>query len=89
MVWTRESWDACKQLMEESIHFISINTYHLLSNHDDSLDGELAVAVIEQVLQARTEKVNDQNVVEALLAKVINIRDPGYTSVSLDAEYRR
>lgn len=54
-----------------------MDTYHLLGYHDHRLDGELSVAVVEQVLQAGAEEVNDQNVVEALLAKVIDIRDPG------------
>ena len=56
--------------------------YHLLGYHDNRLDGELPVAVVEQVLQTGTEEVDDQDVVEALLAKVIDIRDPGCTRVS-------
>jgi hypothetical protein len=50
-------------------------TYHLLCYHHDSLDGELSVAVIEEVLQAGAEKVNDEDVVETLLAKVVHIGD--------------
>lgn len=46
---------------------------HLLGNHDNSLDGEAAVAVIKEVLEGRTEQVNDKNVVEAFLAEVIDI----------------
>ena len=38
--------------------------------------------MVEQVLQTGTEEVDDQDVVEALLAKVIDIRDPGCTRVS-------
>jgi hypothetical protein len=34
--------------------------------------------VVEQVLQTGTEQVDDQDVMEAFLAKVIDIRDPGY-----------
>ncbi len=41
----------------------AVGTYHLLGYHDNRLDGELPVAVIEQVLQARAEEVDDQNVV--------------------------
>jgi hypothetical protein len=52
-------------------------TYHLLRYHDNRLDGELPVAVVEQVLQAGAEQVDDQDVVQALLAKVIDIRNPG------------
>lgn len=46
---------------------------HLLGNHDNGLDGESAVAVVEEILQGRTKEVNDKNVVEAFLAKVIDI----------------
>ena len=46
---------------------------HLLGNHDHSLDGESAVAVVEEILQGRAKQVNDKNVVEAFLAKVIDI----------------
>jgi hypothetical protein len=34
--------------------------------------------VVEQVLQAGAEEVDDQDVVEAFLAKVIDVRDPGW-----------
>jgi hypothetical protein len=53
-------------------------THHLLGNHDYSLDGELPVAVVEQVLQTGTEQIDDQNVVQAFLTEVVDIRDPGY-----------
>jgi len=36
---------------------------HLFSDHDDGLDGEAAVAVVEEVFQGRTEEVNDEDVV--------------------------
>jgi hypothetical protein len=55
-------------------------TYHLLGYHDNGLDGKLPVAVVEKVLQAGAEEVDDQDVVQALLAKVIDIRDPGCRS---------
>jgi hypothetical protein len=48
---------------------------HLLGDHDDSLDGEAASAVVEEILERRSEQVNDKNVVEAFLAKVIDIGD--------------
>jgi hypothetical protein len=38
--------------------------------------------VVEQVLQTWTEQVDDQDIVQAFLAKVINIRDPGCKKVS-------
>ena len=51
---------------------------HLLGDHDDSLDGESAVAVVEEVLQGRTQQVNNKNVVEAFLAKVIDLGNTSY-----------
>jgi hypothetical protein len=48
---------------------------HLLGDHDDSLDREATSAVVEEILERRTEQVNDKNVVEAFLAKVIDIGD--------------
>ena len=45
----------------------------MLGYHDNSLDGEAAVAVIKEVLEGRTEQVNDKNVVEAFLAEVIDV----------------
>ena len=34
--------------------------------------------MVEQVLQTGTEQVDDQDVVQAFLTKVVDIRDPGY-----------
>ena len=53
------------------------DTDHLLCYHDDGLDGEFAVAMVEKVLQAGPQQVNDQDVVETLLAEVVDIRDAG------------
>ena len=47
--------------------------YHLLSYHDHGLDAEASVAVVEKVLQGWSEKVDNQDVVETLLAKVVDI----------------
>ena len=37
-------------------------TYHLLGYHDDGLDRKLPVAVIEKILQAGPEEVDDEDV---------------------------
>jgi ABC-type transporter Mla MlaB component len=58
----------------------------LLGYHDNRLDGELPVAVVEQVLQAGAEKVNNEDVVQALLAKVVNIRDAGWAMLARAGE---
>jgi hypothetical protein len=48
-------------------------THHLLGYHNNSLSGEAAVAVIEKILQRRTEKINNEDVVQALLSEIIDI----------------
>jgi len=48
---------------------------HLLGDHDYGLDGEAASAVVEEILERGSEQVNDKDVVEAFLAKVIDIGD--------------
>lgn len=40
--------------------------------------------MVEQVFERRSKKVNDENIVKALLAKVIDIR---YTSYYLSARF--
>lgn len=50
---------------------------HLLGHHYNRLDCESATAVVKEVFERRAEKINDEDVVQALLAKVINIRNTG------------
>jgi hypothetical protein len=64
-------------------------TYHLLCNHYNGLDGEFPVAVIEQVLQAGPEQVNDQDVVKAFLAKVVDIGNTSCKQVSMRLRHIR
>lgn len=52
-------------------------SYHLLGDHDNSLDRELATAHIKKVLEGRTEQVNAENIVETLLSKVEGIWNTG------------
>jgi ABC-type transporter Mla MlaB component len=58
---------------------------HLLGDHDDGLDGEATSAVVEEVLERGSEQVNDKNVVEAFLAKVIDIGDASCMLLLVDA----
>ena len=51
------------------------STHHLLRSHTDRLDGELAPAHVEQVLQAGAEQVNNKHIVQTFLAEVMNLRD--------------
>ncbi len=50
-----------RQLFEKSVGGGKgcLGTHHLLCDHDDGLDGELSVAVVEQILQAGSEQVYD------------------------------
>lgn len=48
-------------------------TYHLLGHHHNGLSGEPAVAVVKEILETGTEKVDNEDVVQALLAEVIDI----------------
>lgn len=54
-----------------------MGTNHLLGDHNNGLGREPAVAVIKKVLERRSEKVNDEDVVQALLSEVVDIRDTG------------
>lgn len=51
--------------------------HHLLSHHYNSLGGEPAVAVIEEILEGRTKKVNHQDIVKTLLSEVVDIGNAG------------
>ena len=50
-----------------------MDTYHLPCRHAYSLDGELAATHVEEVLEIRTEEVDDEDIVEALLTKVVDL----------------
>ena len=53
------------------------STHHLSCSHADGLDCELATAHVEQVLQARPQEVDYENVMEPLLPEVVYL---GYAS---------
>ncbi len=52
--------------------------YHLVSQHKDSLERELALAVVEEVLKGGAKKIDDHHVVVSLNAEPMNIRDADY-----------
>jgi len=54
----------------------------LLGYHHDGLDGKSTVAIVEQVFQTGTEQVDDEDVVESLLTKVVDIGNTRYEIVS-------
>ena len=49
-------------------------SYHLLGRHANSLDGKLPAAHIEEILQIRAEQVNNEDIVQSFLAKVMYLR---------------
>lgn len=53
--------------------------YHLFSNHDDGLGRKSPVADVKEIFQRWSKEVDDENVVQAFLAKVIDI---GYAGCS-------
>lgn len=66
---------------KRSQHTISL-TYHLLRYHNHGFGCKSTIAVIEQVLEGGSKEVNDENVVQALLAKIVDIWDASwYASV--------
>jgi hypothetical protein len=50
-------------------------TYHLIGQHQDCLEREFTLAVIEQVLKAGTQKIYDHDIVVTLDSEPMNIRD--------------
>lgn len=40
-----------------------LETDHLLRSHHDRLDGELPAAEVEQILETRSQQVDDEDVV--------------------------
>ena len=48
-------------------------THHLPRSHADGLDRELAPAHVEEVLEIGSEEVDDEDVVETLLTKVVHL----------------
>jgi hypothetical protein len=63
--------------MLAAIDLESCGTYHLLGDHDNGLDGKSAVAVVKEVFETGTEKVNHQYVVKTFLPEIVYIRNTG------------
>ena len=53
-------------------------TYHLVSEHQHSLETELALAVVKEVLETRAEQVDNHDVVVALHSKPVDVGDTHY-----------
>lgn len=50
-------------------------TNHLFRSHANCFDGELAAAEVEEVFQVRAQEVNNENIVETLLTKMVDLRN--------------
>lgn len=59
-------------------------THHLLSSHAHRLDGELATAHVEQILQVWSQEVDDENVVQAFLTEIMYLGNAGCTDRKRD-----
>lgn len=51
------------------------SAHHLLCGHHDGLDGEFAPAHVKEVLERWAKEVDDKDVVQSLLAKVVDLRN--------------
>jgi hypothetical protein len=49
--------------------------YQLISEHEHSLHGELAAAIVEEILERRAEQIHDQHAVITFLAKPTDRRN--------------
>jgi len=49
----------------------------LPGGHADGLDVKFSAAHVKQIFETGTQKVDYEDVVETLLTKVVNLRDPG------------
>lgn len=53
-------------------------TDHLFGDHHDGLDAELPAAHVKEVLETGPQEIYDEDVVEAFLAEVIDLRYAGW-----------
>ena len=47
----------------------------MLRRHTNSLDAELAAAEVEEIFQVGTQEVDDENIMETLLSKMVDLRN--------------
>jgi hypothetical protein len=79
--WIRETWYASEVLRKgrrynDRIKLSEGNiNHHLLCSHAHSLDGELATAHIKQVFKIGSQEIDCEDVMQALLAEVMDLRN--------------
>ena len=56
---------------------IEVNTYHLVSQHKNRLQAELALTEAEEVLETGSQQVDDHDVVVALDAEPSHVGNAG------------
>lgn len=61
------------RVLDKPSRALQSNNYHLLGHHDNSFYRESSVAVVKEILQARTQKVNDEYVMQAFLTEIVHI----------------
>mmetsp|Transcript_9826 Transcript_9826/g.27635 ORF Transcript_9826/g.27635 Transcript_9826/m.27635 type:complete len:294 (-) Transcript_9826:96-977(-) len=70
--------------VDEILRMDVLNTVdHLVGQHEDRLQAELAVAETEEILEGRTQQVDDHDVVVALHAVPVDVRDADAASEDL------
>lgn len=72
-----------RKLEQKSIkmrsELIGLSPHHLSGCHTHSLDSELPPTHIEKIFQTRPQQINDEDIVQALLPKMIYLWNPGWT----------
>jgi hypothetical protein len=69
-------------VISKGLWFTGKETHHLLSHHHNGLGGESTVAVIEEILEGRAEKVNNEDVVKTFLSEIVDIGNSGYKKLA-------
>jgi hypothetical protein len=52
-----------------------VESYHLISKHEHSLEGELALAVVEQIFKTGSQEINDHDIVVTFNSEPMDIRN--------------
>ena len=60
----------------------------MLGNHNDGLDAEPSIAMVEEVLEGGSKQIDDEDVVQTFLSKVVHIGNAGCHHVSLVQKIR-
>lgn len=53
-------------------------SHHLISEHEHGLEGELSTAVVEEVLEAGSEKINHHHIILSLHTEPLQVRNASF-----------